>query len=152
MPFKTRFVSSRYLDPFRRYVVRKLARSRRVSVNGSRNSRKWRGPLFPPIYAHNVMVVVKVEKSADSASVSDQRTGAKRGIGRSTSGSERPWTRDEDGDRETAKITFGFKRRYLGNGKSYRLGTKSVRNGRLPRFLRPRNMRQWVLFPPSTRL
>ena len=100
MPFKTRFVSSRYLDPFRRYVVRKLARSRRVSVNGSRNSRKWRGPLFPPIYAHNVMVVVKVEKSADSASVSDQRTGAKRGIGRSTSGSERPWTRDEDGDRE----------------------------------------------------
>ena len=45
-------------------------------------------------------------------------------------------------ERETAKITFGFKRRYLGNGKSYRLGTKSVRNGRLPRFLRPRNMRR----------
>lgn len=58
-----------------------------------------------------VVVMVKVEKSADSASVSDQRTGAKRGIGRSTSGRERSWTRDEDGDRETAKITFGFKRR-----------------------------------------
>lgn len=91
----------------------------------------------PTAYARGVVVVVldSRKKTADSASVTDQRTSARREIGQWSGVRERRESRDEDRNSETAKITFGFKGRYLGNGKSYRLATKSILNGRIPCFL-----------------
>lgn len=99
-------------------------------------ARKRRDLLSTRKYAPRVVIVNR--KNAESASVTDQRTGVELGVGQCCGASKREIEvrrRERDGDRNALKITLRFKRRYLGNRKSQQRETKSVLNGRPCRFL-----------------
>ena len=123
LPLKLVFVSHRYLDRLRRYELSKclVQGLKTVKDGGTALTTPW-----PTFFPGNASVTDQYYWRGVWLIVDQHYCGARvRGWGRAS---------NKDRDTKRLKITVGFKRQYLRNGKSYPDEWKTGLKGRLPRF------------------